>query len=316
MRRSGICKGCDLIMSKQLPDTPWHIGMPKMKESDHRRLNKWCVHYKESICKEPKSGCYMLKCGGSSHCRFYAENKKASEKIKRDTRTQMEIDAENRRKHIQSLKPKMQELVSSLDDRRYLPVRNLTKCYICGEKLLEFSGSRKQCTFCHMEYMDQVAWLADTRPMDGRFVYVMGREKPATATNSRKKERCRFCNNNGKCLDSNSALFRQRCDPEYCERLKKKYPDIKKLEVLKFTGVKYIPLSSMMAINMPKPKQSKIDSAAEEIRRNRGVTTPIYLGVYGDKYLIKEGYIWYLAACQCGLFCIPATLELENVRKK
>ena len=214
-------------MSKQLPDTPWHIGMPKMKESDHRRLNKWCVHYKESICKEPKSGCYMLKCGGSSHCRFYAESKKASEKIKRDTRTQMEIDAENRRKHIQSLKPKMQELVSSLDDRRYLLVRNLTKCYICGEKLLEFSGSRKQCTFCHMEYMDQVAWLADTRPMDGRFVYVMGREKPATATNSRKKERCRFCNNNGKCLDNNSALFRQRCDPEYCERLKKKYPDIK-----------------------------------------------------------------------------------------
>jgi hypothetical protein len=88
------------------------------------------------------------------------------------------------------------------------------------------------------------------------------------------------------------------------------------LEVYKFTGVKNIPMSSIIAVNMPRPKQRKIDCAVEEIRRNGGVITPIYAGVYGDKYRLKEGYIWYLAARQCGLTSIPATLEWECIKKK
>lgn len=296
-------------MKKQLPDTPWHIGPPKMKESDHRRLNKWCVHYDSSFCTEPKSGCYMLRCAGSSHCKFYAEDEKASKKIERDNRTQMEIDAENRRRYVQTLKPQMQALVSSLDDRRYQSVQSLTKCYVCGRKLLELGKNRKQCTLCHMEYIDQINWLTDNKAMDNRFVYVMGREKPVTSSESHKTDMCQFCNSNEICLDNNSPLFQKRCYPGYCKKTKQ-------LKANKFNGVKCIQLSSIVVHDMPSPRQCKIDCAVEEIRRDGGLTTPIYIGLYGDKYLLKEGYIRYLAARQCGLTSIPATLEWKCVKKK
>lgn len=295
-------------MQKQLPDTPWHIGSPKMKESDHRRLNKWCVHYDSSFCTEPKSGCYMFRCAGSSHCKFYAEDEKASKKIERDNRTQMEIDAENRRKYIQTLKPQMQALVSSLDDRRYQTVQSLTKCYICGNKLLELGKYRKQCTFCHMEYVDQISWLTDSRAMEGQFVYVMGREKPGTASDSHEMEQCRFCDSNGICLDNNSPLFQKQCYPGYCKKTKQ----LKN----KFTGVKSIPISSIIVRNMSTPKQCKVDSAVEIIQRDGGIPTPLYVGVHGDKYLLKDGYVWYLAARQCGLSNIPATTQWKCARKK
>lgn len=191
-------------MPKQLPDTPRHIGYSKMKESDQRRLNKRCVHYDASICRAPKSGYYLLRCGGSSHCRFYAEDEKTSKRIMRNTRTQTEIEAENRRKYVETLKPKMQALVLSSDDRRYKSVQSLKSCYVCGRPLLELGKYRKQCIICHMEYVDQNSWLTDNNATDGRFVYVMGRKKPADALTALKVEQCRFCNSNGICWDSNS----------------------------------------------------------------------------------------------------------------
>lgn len=280
-----------------------------MKESDHRRLNKWCVHYDSSFCTEPKSGCYMLRCAGSSHCKFYAEDEKASKKIERDNRTQMEIDAEKRRKYVQTLKPQMQALVSSLDDRRYQSVRSLTKCYVCGRKLLELGKYRKQCTLCHMEYIDQISWLTDNKAMDDRFVFVMGREKLETPSESRKTNQCQFCNSNGICLDRNSQLFQKRCYPEYCKKLKKQYSNTKQLKENEFTGVKNIPISSIIVGNMTIPRQSKINRAAEIIRRDGKIPAPIYVGLCGDKYRVKEGLIWYLAARQCGLLSVPATLH-------
>lgn len=279
--------------------------MPKMKGSDHRRLNKWCVHYDSLFCTEPKSVYYKLKCGGSSHCKFYAEDEKISKRIEQDNRTQEEIDAENRRKYIQKLKPKMQALVSSLDDRRYLPVQSLKTCYICGNKLLELGKQRKQCIFCHMEYVDQISWLTDNQAMDGRFVYVMGREKPVTASDSPNVDQCEFCNSNGICSDKNSPLFQKQCYPTYCRKTKQ-------MKVHKFQGVKNIPLSSITVHNMSLPRQSKIDYAVEEIQRAGGVVTPIYVGLCSDKYLIKEGDVWYYAALQCDLSSIPATLERKK----
>lgn len=302
-------------MQKQLPDTPWHIGSPKMKESDHRRLNKWCVHYDSSFCNEPKSGCYMLRCGGSSHCKFYAEDENTFKKIERDNRTQMEIDAEKRRKYVESLKPQMQTLVSSLDDRRYLSVRSLKKCYVCGQKLLELGEYRKQCTLCHMEYVDQNSWLTDSRKMDGHFVYVMGRNNSVKAKNSDNIEQCQFCDSNGRCGDKDFPLFRKQCIPIYCRKLKKQILQEKQQKANEFTGVKNIPISSIIVGNMTTPRQCKIDRAVEIIRRDGGVSTPIYVGLIGDKYRLKEGLIWYHSARQCGLSSILATMEWKYVRK-
>lgn len=296
-------------MKKQLPDTPWHIGSPKMKESDHRRLNKWCVHYDSSFCTERKSVYYRLKCGGSSHCKFYAEDEKASKKIERDNQTQMEIDAENRRRYVQTLKPQMQALVSSLDDRRYQSVPSLTKCYVCGKKLLELGKYRKQCTLCHMEYIDQISWLTDNTAMDDRFVYVMGREKPETSSESRKTNQCQFCNSNGICLDKNSLLFQKCCYPVYCKKTKQ-------LKISKFKGVKSIPLSSIIVHDVSSPRQCKIDCAVKTIERDGCIAALIYVELCGEKYLLKEGLVWYLAARQCGLASIPATLERKRMKKK
>ena len=75
-------------------------------------------------------------------------------------------------------------------------------------------------------------------------------------------------------------------------------------------------LSSIIIGNVSTPRQCKIDCAVEMIRRDGGVTTPIYVELYGDKYLLKEGHIRYLAACQCGLSSIPATFEWKCVKKK
>ena len=269
------------MAKQQLPDTPWHIGSPKMKESDQRRLNKWCVHYDASICRSPKSGCYMLRCGGSSHCKFYAEDKKAAQKIERDNRTQMEIEAENRRKYVESLKPKMTALISSLDDRRYISVQTITRCFVCGRKLLDLGKDKKKCTLCHMEYVDQTRWLAESTETKGSFVYIMGRKKPAKA-----------------------PVFQK--------------PIVKTmhLEIKKFTGVKDIPISSIDYGNATIPRQEKVDQEAKAIRRNGGVITPLYIGLGKDRYLLKGGHVRYLAARQCGLYSVPATFEIEHTREK
>lgn len=303
-------------MKKQLPDTPWHIGSPKMKESDHRRLNKWCVHYDSSFCTEPKSGCYMLRCGGSSHCKFYAEDEKESKKIERDNRTQMEIDTEHRRQYVETLQPKMQALVSSSDGRRYISVQSLKSCYICGSKLLELGKGRKQCTLCHMEYIDQISPLSDHKVIDGHDVYVMGQKKPEKAQDTHNIVQCQFCDGIGRCRDKESPLFQKRCKPKYCKNLKKQIMRTKNLEENAFTGIKNIPLDRIIVRNMTTPRQNKLDRAVEMIRRNGGVDKPIYVELANDKYLLKDGYIRYLAALHCGLYSIPATLEWELVQKK
>ena len=78
----------------------------------------------------------------------------------------------------------------------------------------------------------------------------------------------------------------------------------------------YIPLNNISYGNITTPKQGKIDNAIKEIRRDGGVVTPIYVGLCGDKYRIKEGHVRYLAACQCGLYSIPATFDVKLARKK
>ena len=69
-----------------LPDTPWHIGYVKKEGGDPRRHKARCVHIDSNgICKCPKSGCYTLKCNGSSHCKFYAETIGQWQSVRRNT---------------------------------------------------------------------------------------------------------------------------------------------------------------------------------------------------------------------------------------
>lgn len=303
-------------MRKQLPDTPWHIGSPKMKESDHRRLNKWCVHYDSSICTEPKSGCYLLRCAGSSHCKFYAEDEKTSEKIERDNRTQAEIESEHRRQYIETLKPKMKALISSFDSRRYTSAQFLRICYICGNKLVELSENRKQCTFCHMEYVNQTNLLSADKTADGRFIYVMGQQKPEETKDLFDEERCEFCDDINRCGNKDSQLFKKRCNPNYCKNVKKRKQRIRILEENAFLGIKNISLKRIIARTKTPPKQSNIDREAESIQRDGRVRKPVYVEIYQDKYLLKSGYVQYFAALQCGLTSIPATMEWEIAKEK
>lgn len=86
--------------SKKLPDTAWHIGYTKKHDEDPRRHKSRCIYKQEFICHNGKSGAYLLRCPGSSHCIFYAENKKMAEKVYRKTRS---IEEERRDKAKKSL---------------------------------------------------------------------------------------------------------------------------------------------------------------------------------------------------------------------
>lgn len=60
-------------MENKLPDTPWHMGYAKKKESDPRRHKSRCIYNKDGICKCGRAGCYLRKCWGSAHCIYYSE---------------------------------------------------------------------------------------------------------------------------------------------------------------------------------------------------------------------------------------------------
>lgn len=53
--------------------TPCHVGY--MKSNEPRRHKARCIYYDKSdkLCHCGKSGCYMMRCGGSAHCTGYRE---------------------------------------------------------------------------------------------------------------------------------------------------------------------------------------------------------------------------------------------------
>lgn len=79
----------------QLPDVPWHIGSPKMDENDKRRHKARCIYYNHETkkCRKIDAESWMLRCGGSSHCRFYTED---SDKAYRITPTDHLLFEEDR----------------------------------------------------------------------------------------------------------------------------------------------------------------------------------------------------------------------------
>lgn len=53
--------------------TAVHVGY--LHSNDDRRHKSRCIYYDKSdrSCHCGKSGCYMMRCGGSSHCTCYRE---------------------------------------------------------------------------------------------------------------------------------------------------------------------------------------------------------------------------------------------------
>lgn len=66
----------------QLPDTPWKMGFVKKDENDPRKHKSRCVYYIDRQYFCGSSSCYMQKCIGSSHCKFY--NIKTKEEAEED----------------------------------------------------------------------------------------------------------------------------------------------------------------------------------------------------------------------------------------
>lgn len=58
---------------RKLPDTQWHIGYAKKRENNPRRDKRKCRYKIDGICKQKKSPSFELRCGSSSHCKFYNE---------------------------------------------------------------------------------------------------------------------------------------------------------------------------------------------------------------------------------------------------
>ena len=89
-----------MMESRKLPDTPWHVGYTKKEEDDPRRHKSRCIYKQRNICHQGKSSAYMLRCPGSSHCKFYAESEAMAEDVYARTRSVEEEHADHMRLSI------------------------------------------------------------------------------------------------------------------------------------------------------------------------------------------------------------------------
>lgn len=75
--KDSYIKKSDPAMEKlsQRMGTASHIEYLRMEEGDTRRHKSRCIKYnkEKDICMCTTSGNYLLKCGGSSHCKYYKE---------------------------------------------------------------------------------------------------------------------------------------------------------------------------------------------------------------------------------------------------
>ena len=88
---------------KRLPDVPWHVGFAKKAENDPRRHKAWCIHSQNRMCMCRMSGCYLMNCIGSSHCRYYAETQYQWEAYLEEMKTEEDI-ADDKAKQYQRQK--------------------------------------------------------------------------------------------------------------------------------------------------------------------------------------------------------------------
>lgn len=98
--------------------TPSHLEYLHMKENDKKRHKSRCIEYdnKKDICMCTDSANYLLKCGGSSHCKYYREEQEETEQ-----------DKENLDQLEQPLVVKKKQII------KILPKDAVKKCPICQE---------------------------------------------------------------------------------------------------------------------------------------------------------------------------------------
>ena len=143
--------------NSKLPDTPWHIGFAKKEDDDPRRHKARCVNLRGGVCTFGKSGCYTLKCSGSSHCIYYAENENQFRRVIKETSSAEEEATTRALSHRQRKKNewrKIQTLGKEEINNRFHFFRH---CPICQEKLLEEKGI-KICEYCgfNSECLDEM----------------------------------------------------------------------------------------------------------------------------------------------------------------
>lgn len=126
---------------ERLPDTPWHIGFTKKKESDPRRHKSKCIHYRSGNCNYGKLAVYGKICPGSAHCKYYAENKTQQNLVRLKTETIEE----------QQLRIKEQKNNSNSQDVKN---NNKTKA-----NRSIYDNSRRRYLLYDMDYKEEVEYI-------------------------------------------------------------------------------------------------------------------------------------------------------------
>lgn len=131
----------------RLPDTPWHVGYAYKDENDPRRHKARCIHYDKDKCM-----CRLVRCIGSSHCKFYAERFEDWEQYLEDMKTEEERAEEEAEFRILRARMEKQRLVRSLLQsgkymKKYKMLATMLYCPFCGERLKDL-----RCRYCMAKF--------------------------------------------------------------------------------------------------------------------------------------------------------------------
>jgi len=150
-------------------DTPWHVGFALKDEDDPRRHKSRCTYYNNTTqkCGTKKSPYFMLKCGGSAHCKFYSEIS--------DTKKENKVSAnQSNNKHNKPLDCNHERIIKKkefISDKnisaRRKSVNQLKSCPICAGELSLYikmpQGKKcpkgielgKKCYLCSTVFIDK-----------------------------------------------------------------------------------------------------------------------------------------------------------------
>lgn len=130
--------------------TASHIEYLKMSENDIRRHKSRCVEYdnKKNVCMCVRSPYFTLHCGGSSHCKYYAESadehqpiveNEIAESKKKDIVYVVSTDIQKKRKCITCQAKTQREMLHLIYDDGEEIIENKLGVYVCircGKKYL------------------------------------------------------------------------------------------------------------------------------------------------------------------------------------
>lgn len=132
----------------RLPDTPWHVGYAYKDENDPRRHKARCIHYNNQKCM-----CMLVRCTGSSHCKFYAERYEEWEEYLEEMKTEEEKAEEDATLRALKYRIEKQKFVRSLLNSgkymtKYKMLATMMYCPFCGERLKDL-----RCPFCLAQFV-------------------------------------------------------------------------------------------------------------------------------------------------------------------